>query len=365
MSDDDFMRRALALAARGRGNTSPNPMVGAVVVDSDGRVVGEGYHERAGSPHAEVRALDRAGGSARGATLYVTLEPCHVQGRTPPCVDTIVSAGIKRVVIAMPDPDPSERGEGIAVLRRAGITVDVGVRAAEAQQLNRAYARHRSTGRPFLTLKMAQSLDGAIGERTGTRRRLTGDAAARHVRALRYEHDAVMVGVGTVEADDPQLTVRPHRRRAVPYARIVVDSAARLALDTKLVKDLTRASTIVAATDAANGDRIAALEAAGVRVLVCESDGRGRVLLSDLMRRLGDLPMLGVLCEGGPTLAGSLLADGLVDELHWIVAPLMLGTAATAPAVAGLTRSVAMTMTTVRTLGEDLLAIGVPSSGRD
>jgi diaminohydroxyphosphoribosylaminopyrimidine deaminase/5-amino-6-(5-phosphoribosylamino)uracil reductase len=222
------------------------------------------------------------------------------------------------------------------------------------------YARHRTLGRPFVTLKMAQSVDGAVGEHPGERRRLSGADADRHVRALRYEHDCVMVGVGTALADDPQLTVRPHRRRAVPYSRIIVDSTARLAVDSKVVRDLSRASTIVAITDAAPAARVDALSQAGVRVVRCGQDSCGHVRLDDLLRRLGDMQMLSVLCEGGPRLAGALLGGGLADELHWIIAPVVLGSASIAPVVSGTDMAVELDVRSTRRLGEDVLVVASP-----
>src|ERR1700730_5017332 len=215
MHDEAIMRRALALAARAAGNTSPNPMVGAIVASSEGEPIAQGYHERAGDAHAEAVALERAGDKARGATLFLTLEPCNHHGHTPPCTDAIIRAGVARVVIATEDDDPRVRGAGIKRLREAGIRVDVAAGPEAARRLNRMYFHHRRTGRPFVTLKMAQSLDGAVGVRSGERRQLTGAKAVAYVRSLRYEHDAVMVGIGTVLVDDPALTVRPFRARAV------------------------------------------------------------------------------------------------------------------------------------------------------
>lgn len=357
MRDERHMRRALALAARAKGNTSPNPMVGAVVVSKNDTVVGEAFHERAGALHAEAIALEQAGDEARGGTLYVTLEPCDHHGRTPPCTDAILRAGIARVVTAREDEDERVRGAGIRKLLAAGIEVDVGIGADAARALNRRYAHHRRTGRPYLTLKMAQSIDGAIGARPGERRQLTGAPAAAHVRALRYEHDAVMVGIGTALVDDPQLTVRPFKKRSVPYVRVVVDSNARLDADSALAKNQDRAATIVAVSASAPQERIQALTSAGVEVLRCASDRNGRVDLLDLLQRLGQRGMLGVLCEGGPMLAGALFEADLVDELHLLVAPVVLGTAASAPAIAGVTDAVALELDTVLRLGQDTLLV--------
>ncbi len=352
------MRRALALAARAEGETSPNPLVGALIATADGEIVAHGYHARAGAPHAEALAIERAGSAARGATLYVTLEPCAHHGRTPPCVDAIVRAGIARVVIAALDEDPNVAGGGAQRLRQAGVAVDVGVLRDAALRLNRMYFKHRRTGRPFVTLKMAQSLDGAIGARLGTRVQLTGLEAAKHVWArLRHAHDAVMVGVETVVVDDPLLTVRPHSVRAVPYTRVVVDARARVPLDRAVVADLGHARTIVAITGAAPPERVKALDDAGVETLTCATDPQGRVALEDLLAKLGARGMLGLLCEGGPTLAGALLTQGLVDELQWFIAPVVLGTATQAPVIRGLDAPVRYTVERVDVLGEDVLII--------
>jgi diaminohydroxyphosphoribosylaminopyrimidine deaminase / 5-amino-6-(5-phosphoribosylamino)uracil reductase len=362
MQVEQAMSEALELAARGNGNTSPNPMVGAVVLASNGDIAGTGYHERAGAPHAETRALAGAGERARGGTLVVTLEPCHRHGRTPPCTDGIAAAGVARVVVAMLDPDPHERGAGVEALRASGIRVDVGVGEPAAARLNRMYVRHRTTGRPWITLKMAQSIDGAIGAERGRRERITGPEAGRHVDDLRFSHDAVMVGVETAIVDDPQLTVRPLRERAVPYTRIVVDSAARLPVGSTLVARQQDAATIVAITERAPAARVAALEAAGAGIIRCASDAAGRVDVHDLLERLGARGMLGVLCEGGPTLAASLLSAGSVDELHWLLAPCILGTARANPVLARIPRHVDFIISEHRVLGEDVLVIAAPAA---
>ncbi|HET9341897.1 MAG TPA: bifunctional diaminohydroxyphosphoribosylaminopyrimidine deaminase/5-amino-6-(5-phosphoribosylamino)uracil reductase RibD [Candidatus Eremiobacteraceae bacterium] len=361
MRSEALMTLALAEAERALGNTSPNPMVGAVIARGDDEMpIAFGYHERAGTAHAEAVALGRAGAEARGATLYVNLEPCDHEGATPPCTRAIIEAGIARVVVATLDEDERARGAGIRRLRAAGIHVELGCGEERARELNRMYLHQRRTGRAFVTLKMAQSLDGAIAPKSGERYALTGRAATAHVRRLRFEHDAVMVGIGTVLVDDPQLTVRPYRERAVPYRRIVVDSSARLPLDKKLVTDRARATTLVATNASAPRERIDDLRSAGIDVLACGTSDGGRVDLRDLLERLGSLGMLGVLCEGGPTLASALLEAGLVDELHTLVAPVVLGTAATAPAFHGLSQSRHLRVRSVRKLGDDVLIVSRP-----
>ena len=364
MRDEALMALALAEAERGLGNTSPNPMVGAVIArGEDEGPIAFGYHERAGTAHAEAVALERAGEAARGATLYVSLEPCDHEGATPACTRAIIDAGVARVVVATLDEDERVRGAGIRRLKAAGIQVDIGPGEGRARQLNRMYFHQRDTGRPFVTLKMAQSLDGAVAPKPGERFALTGRAASAHVRRLRFEHDAVVIGVGTAIVDDPQLTVRPFRGRAVRYKRIVVDASARTPLDRKLVTDQSRASTVIATTASAPRERLDALKAAGVDVLVCGAQDDGRVDLRDLLTRLGSLGMLGVLCEGGPTLASALLDEGLVDELHAIVAPIVLGTAPSAPTFHALRNPRELRATKVRKLGDDTLIVASPVAG--
>lgn len=364
----EYMRRALALAARAAGDTSPNPLVGAVIV-ANGRIVGEGYHRRAGAPHAEREALRAAGARARGATMYVTLEPCAHRGRTPPCAPAIVKAGIARVVIAVQDPDPHVRGRGIALLRRAGINVVVGDGAERARDQNRAYIKHRTTGRPYVTLKIAQTLDGFVARRAGERTQITGAQAARFTRAQRIAHDAVMIGVDTAIVDDPLLSVRPAHRRAVPYTRIVVDSRGRLPLRAKVVRSRRAARTIVATTRAMPAATRAALERRRIAVLVCKRTARGRVDLDDLLARLGRQGMLSVLCEGGPTLARGLLTTHRVDSIHWLIAPTRFGATPAAAAAAVATPVVhGARVVRVRRLGRDVLVEATPegsASSRD
>jgi diaminohydroxyphosphoribosylaminopyrimidine deaminase/5-amino-6-(5-phosphoribosylamino)uracil reductase len=350
-----LMRRALSLAARAKGNTSPNPMVGAVVVDEAGLIAGSGYHRQAGKPHAEVEALTQAAGRAANGTLYVTLEPCVHEGRTPPCVDLIVRSGISRVITCSDDPDERARGRGIARLRDAGVRVDVGLCEADARKLNRAYFFQRTSGRPYVTLKMAQSLDGAIGERPSERCQLTGERSAQFVRGLRHDYDMLMVGVRTVIIDDPLLNVRPFVWRAVPYVRIVVDSSGRTPPSAKLFGDGRHTRTLIACTSRIPAERRAALEGAGAAVMQCLATAAGRVDLTDLLARLGQQGTLSVLCEGGPTMARSLLENGCVNELNLLVAPLVLGTATIAPVIAGDSAlNAAFRVEAVRRLGEDV-----------
>lgn len=351
------MRQALKLAQRGSGNTSPNPAVGAVVVDSSGVLAGAGYHERAGADHAEVVALREAGDRARGGTLYVTLEPCVHHGRTPPCTDAIKAAGIVRVVSALEDPDARVGGAGHAWLRENGIDLSVGSQAEAAAHVNRMYLHHRRTDKPFVTLKMAQSLNGRINASAGERRQLTGRRAANFVRKLRYEHDAIMVGVGTIVIDDPQLTVRPFKARAAPYTRVIVDARGRIPLKAKVLKDQARFRTIVATTSLMPPEVRAALEKRGVTLLECERTEHERVQLEDLLRQLGERGILSILCEGGPTLAGSLLATRQTNELVWLVAPVVLGGQQAVSVAQDGVLDLPLQLEAVKRLGDDLLVI--------
>jgi diaminohydroxyphosphoribosylaminopyrimidine deaminase/5-amino-6-(5-phosphoribosylamino)uracil reductase len=321
--DATFMQRALALAARGRGLTSPNPLVGAVLV-RDGRVIGEGYHRRAGGPHAEIEALRAATESPEGATLYVTLEPCAHHGRTPPCAPALVAARLARVVVAVEDPNPLVGGRGLAILQAAGVTVTTGVLAEEASRENRAFLTAMRASRPHVTLKGAVTLDGKIADRHGTSRWITGEAARRHAHVLRRASDAIVVGIGTALHDDPALTVRlgePWPRE--PY-RVVLDSAARLPPGAALIRSGDPGRVIVATGDQAPADRVGALVRAGVSILTCP-DGRGRVDVRALLAGLLERGVIAVLVEGGGEVHASFAGAGVVDRVAVYVAPILLG----------------------------------------
>ncbi len=324
------MRRALQLASQARGRTSPNPMVGAVVV-RDGREVGWGFHRAAGEPHAEREALARAGPRAAGATLYVNLEPCDHHGRTPPCTEAILAAGVRRVVVALEDPDPRVRGRGVHRLREVGVQVEVGVLEEEARRLNVAYVKHRTAGLPWVTAKWAASLDGRIATRTGESRWITGPQAREYAHRLRDQHDAVLVGIGTALRDDPSLTCRiPGGRDPL---RVVVDSRLKLPAHARMLREGS-SPVVVATTPQAEPERVRELASAGAEVWVCEPDG-GRVSLHHLLRRLADRGVLSVLVEGGAEVHASLLEAGLVDRVVAFVAPMLLGGRDAPGAVAG------------------------------
>ena len=319
--DERFMRRALALACRGLGKTSPNPAVGAVLVRS-GRVIGEGWHRRAGGPHAEVFAL-RGVKNSRGATLYVTMEPCCTWGKTPPCTDAIIAAGVKRVVVAALDPNPKHDGRGLKVLRRAGIRVESGLLAEEATVMNKAFNKWVTTGIPFVTAKAAMSLDGKIATRTGDSKWITSKAARRVAHAMRAQVDAVMVGANTVIRDDPQLTVRHGVHGKQPW-RVVVDARGRTPTTAKLYSVTHRRRTLVLTTKLAPVRWRRHLALLGIDVVVVNKSV-GRVDLQAALRVLGEIDVSSVLVEGGGELLGSFFDARMVDEVALFYAPVVIG----------------------------------------
>jgi diaminohydroxyphosphoribosylaminopyrimidine deaminase/5-amino-6-(5-phosphoribosylamino)uracil reductase len=322
--DLSHMRAALGLARRGRGEVWPNPAVGCVIVN-EGRVVGRGWTQKGGRPHAEAEALVRAGAAAKGATAYVSLEPCSHQGRGPPCADALIAAGIARVVAAIEDPDPRVAGSGLARLRAAGLAVETGLCAAEAAEVNAGFLCRLREGRPLVTLKLATSLDGRIAMATGESRWITGPAARRRAQLLRATHDAVLVGSGTALADDPQLTCRLPGLEARSPVRIVIDRALRLPADLRLFTEAGDVPSWVVTLVASSAPRQAELKRQGVRVLAVEPDAEGRVDLAAMLRRFGDEGLTRLLVEGGGTIAAALLRAGLVDRLVWMRAPLAIG----------------------------------------
>lgn len=358
--DPELMRRALDAARRGAGRTRPNPMVGSVIA-KDGRVIAEAHHERAGGPHAEVGALRKAGARARGADLYVTLEPCNHHGRTPPCTDALIASGVRRVIVGARDPNPLVHGKGIRRLRRAGIEVVMGVLAEECRSLNRAFAHYIGTREPYVIAKLAESLDGRVATRTRESKWITGPAARREGHALRDVCDAIVVGVGTVLADDPALTCRLRGGR--DPVRVIVDTEARTPPKAQVVR-LARSSTAptwIAVGEGAPARRVAALERAGAEVLRCKVRG-GHVDLRDLSRKLGERELLSILVEGGPTLLGGFVDAGLVHEVYAFVAPLILGGEGALGAVgargaARLGEALRLSIGEVRQVGDDLLVI--------
>ncbi len=354
------MREALSLARRGLGRTSPNPPVGAAIV-RDGRIVGRGWHERVGGPHAEVTALAEAGEAAAGATLYVTLEPCCHRGRTGPCTEAIHAAGLARVCVGMRDPDPQVAGGGEQALRAAGIDVLHEPLQGDIERFYEPYRKHRETGLPFVTLKTAMSLDGKTATRSGDSRWISGETARERTRRMRSEVDAVLVGIGTVLADDPLLTTRA-AGAGRDAAAVVVDSRARTPREARLLHRDSAAPVLIAVTDGAPGERVAALRQAGAEVIVCGA-AQGRVDLRDLISQLGERGMLHVLCEGGGTLAAGLLQAGLIDKVLFVIAPRLLGgreapTPLAGDGVARLCEGAALRNLTVERVGDDILVEG-------
>jgi len=321
MNDEHYMQMALELAARGRGFTSPNPLVGAVVVNN-GVVVGQGFHQFAGGPHAEVRAIDAAGGTARGATLYVNLEPCNHTGRTPPCTLKILEADLKRVVIGMRDPNPRVMGSGGEFLKAKGVEITFGVCEEAAQELNEVFVKYIRTGRPFVTAKSAATLDGRIATRSGDSKWVTGEASRAFGHELRHAADAVMVGAGTIAADDPLLTARLKDRPPKDPIRIVLDPQLRTAPTARVLNPASHAETILVAGRGAPAHVRARMNLKGVRVIDAETRD-GRIELDGLMDQLGKMGVTSILIEGGSRVLGSAFRAGIVDKVCFFYAPLI------------------------------------------
>jgi diaminohydroxyphosphoribosylaminopyrimidine deaminase/5-amino-6-(5-phosphoribosylamino)uracil reductase len=358
--DTRFMERAIALAGGGLGLAAPNPLVGAVVVAGD-EIVGEGWHEGPGTPHAEVVALRQAGERSRGATLYTTLEPCSHQGRTPPCAPAVAAAGIARAVVAARDPNPVVDGNGIRILREADVEVDEDVLAGSARRLIEGFAKHVTTGLPFVTLKMAASVDGRVAARDGTSRWITGPEAREDVHRLRASSGAIVVGAGTVLADDPSLTVRLPDFRGRPPLRVAVDATGRLPRTAVLFDG--SAPTLVATVPAVQAATRKAWEEAGAEVLLIDGGAaQNTVSLEALIELLGKRDVQSALIEGGPTLAWSAVEAGVVDRVVLYLAPKLIGGAG-APGILGgrgidtIADALSVEISEVTTLGHDLKVV--------
>ena len=365
---ETYMSLALRLAAKGRGLVEPNPMVGAVTV-RNGHIIGKGWHKKYGGPHAEVYALRAAGGNARGATLYVTLEPCTHCGKTPPCVDAVIGAGIRRIVIAVRDPFPGVNGKGIRKLKRAGVNVIEGILADEARTLNAGYFKRLTTGMPRVVAKWAMTLDGKIASCTGDSRGISSEESLRYVHRLRAHVDGIIVGIDTVLKDDSLLTVRRWSRRgASPEeyqpTRIVLDAKCRLPLTSKIVGTAGWVDTLVASTRQAPASRVERLRKRDVEVMAFGTS-RKRVNLRALLKHLGTKrEFTNVLIEGGSEVLASAFEEELVDEVRVILAPKILGGARAVTPVAGkgiarIAGALCLTNVETRRLGSDILIAGL------
>ncbi len=341
-ADEHLIHRALELARQGTGLASPNPYVGAVIADAHGNVAGEGTYTYAGVKHAEILALEAAGSKARGGTLYINLEPHGHQGRTPPCTEALIKAGIHRVVASMPDPNPKVSGRGFQQLRDAGVHVEIGRLEDQARHLNEAFARYIRHGIPFVTLKSAMTLDAKIAPPPESRKReagqysghwLTGEAARAHVHELRHQHDAILVGVGTIPAATPRLTDRSGRPRRRPLLRVILDSHLRLPLDSRLIESAVkdRASDVLVFCSSVTEQKRAQLEQLGIRVEPIASGPDQRLDLRAVLHRLGELEITSVMIEGGAKVNGSILAANFVDKVFLYYAPKILAAAGAVP----------------------------------
>ncbi|HYW74973.1 MAG TPA: bifunctional diaminohydroxyphosphoribosylaminopyrimidine deaminase/5-amino-6-(5-phosphoribosylamino)uracil reductase RibD [Pyrinomonadaceae bacterium] len=330
--DLQMMARALALAAEGVGQVSPGPLVGTVIVDAGGNIVGEGCYVYDKIKHAETIALEQAGERARGGTAYVSLEPHAHQGRTSPCTDALVQAGIKRVVAPIEDPNPQVSGRGFDHLREAGVEVRVGVMEEEAAQLNEAYIHFMRTGRPFVHLKMAVSLDGKVATATGDSRWISGEESRHRAHQLRHQYDAIMVGGGTVRADDPLLTDRSGRKRRRPLVRVVIEQYLHLSAESQLAQTTAEAPVIIFAHEDPDSHTLAELQARGVEVIRQDSSAQDFI---NVLEELGRRSIQSVLLEGGPLLAGLMLEAGVVDKVTFFVAPIIIGSQDAPSAIGG------------------------------
>ena len=368
MKDHDFyMQIALALAEKAAGYTSPNPMVGAVVVDASGRIVGQGYHRAVGESHAEVNAIDEAGEAARGATLYVTLEPCNHTGRTPPCTRKILESGIENVIVAMPDPNPSVVGGGSDYLISHGIAVTVGVCEEAARRLNEAFITYVTTRRPFVTLKCAMTLDGRIATRTGDSKWITGEASRHYVHALRHASDAILVGAGTVRKDDPSLTARiplsPDGRKPVDPLRIVLDTRLTISETSRVLHLDSKADTLIVTGPEISDIQRNKFQKKGVRFLTAPLY-QERIDLNWLMGYLKEeLEVSSVLVEGGSRVSAAALASGIVDKIMFFYAPKILGgddgvPVCKAPGPEWMKDSISIKRVAVRRFDDDILVEG-------
>ena len=361
MDDQKFMQMALDLAIKGEGFTSPNPMVGAVVVQ-DCKLVGGGFHEVVGGAHAEVNAIDAAGNLASGATLYVTLEPCNHTGRTPPCTQKILDAGISRVVVAMPDPNENVAGGGLKYLAQHGLEVTTGVCEEQARKQNEAFIKYITTGRPFVIAKCAATLDGRIATRTGDSKWVTGEAARRFVHRLRHAVDAILVGINTVQKDDPSLTTRLNDGNGKDPVRIILDTHLSISPDARVLQQASTADTILVAGKGLARSKKTVFEKAGVRVIEAPLK-HNQIDIAALMGQLGAMEISSLLIEGGSQVMASAFRAGIIDKVQFFYAPKILGGDDGIPICSGpgaelMRRSIALKHITVQRFDDDVLIQG-------
>ncbi|TCS81067.1 bifunctional diaminohydroxyphosphoribosylaminopyrimidine deaminase/5-amino-6-(5-phosphoribosylamino)uracil reductase RibD [Tepidibacillus fermentans] len=361
MNDQYYMQLAIDMAQRTKGQTSPNPIVGAVVVNN-GRIVGLGTHLKAGEPHAEIHALNMAGEMAKGSTLYVTLEPCSHYGKTPPCAERIIKEKVKRVVISNVDPNPLVAGKGIELMKNAGIEVVVGVLEKEAKRLNETFYKYITSQRPFVTVKTAMTLDGKIATFTGNSQWITGEKARRYVHQLRHEHDAIMVGIGTVLKDNPSLTVRMEQLGIQPI-RVVIDTTLKIPMDSKLILD-QQAPTWIFTTEQASEEKVEKLKDMGIKVV--QTKGDKDVPLKEVLHYLGRNQITSVLVEGGSSLVGRLFDERLIDKYIAFIAPKLIGGSSSLTSIGGkgienMSDAVQLIDITIERYENDICITGYPS----
>jgi diaminohydroxyphosphoribosylaminopyrimidine deaminase/5-amino-6-(5-phosphoribosylamino)uracil reductase len=358
-TDIKHMKRALTLAKKGLGKTAPNPAVGCVIV-KDGKIVGEGWHKKAGGPHAEIHALEKAGVDARGADVYVTLEPCSHTGKTPPCSEALIRAGVKRVVAGMHDPNPQVNGDGLRALQQAGIDTLCGILESDCRAINLPFIKHITTGTPYVTYKCAMTLDGNIATVTGDSRWISCEESRKYVHTMRSRMDAIMVGVDTIIADNPHLTVR-HVRGKDPL-RVIVDTRLRTPESVNVLSGQLSAGTIIATTESNPRVHLRYLKL-GATIVVCDNYD-GRVSMKDLLPKLGAMGIQSILLEGGSHLAGSMLQLGLIDELVIFVAPKIIGSNGFAPftlqGITNMAQAIKLDFTDVYRIGSDIVVTARP-----
>jgi len=363
-SDDiRYMQRALELATRACGRTNPNPVVGAVIV-KDGKIIGEGYHKKAGTPHAEIHALNDAGDEARGATIYVSLEPCSHFGRTPPCAHALVKAGIKRAVIATLDPNPKVAGKGLKILINAGVETTVGILEDEAVRLNEVFFKYIQTGQPFVSLKVAMTLDGKIATYNGNSRWITGEDSRQYVHHLRNIYDGIMVGIGTVLMDNPRLNTRLDVDDKRDPVRVIIDGNLDLPLDCNIVKSSKEQRSIVFTSQINNKEKANILTSHGVEIIELGGDPQ-KLPIEKAIKILGELGICSLLVEGGAEVNGYIIENELVDKIYWFIASKIVGGRSAPSPIGGkgkdlMSKAVELKSFKIERFGQDICIVGYP-----